>query len=203
MTNDFYVYIIFRSSGIPCYVGKGRGDRIDRHDYRCHSSHLRAIMRLSEALLPRLKLREGLSEAEAFETEIAFIAAIGREANGGPLVNKTDGGEGQSGRVTSEATRKKLRAAYAAQDPSKREAARLAAVASESYSRKMSDLQKGRPLTAEWRANISAGQTGKSRDPSGYEKTASWHRGRKRSPEACENMRKARLASLAKKASNG
>jgi len=38
--------------------------------------------------------RSNLSKEQACEIEIAFIAAIGREIHGGPLVNMTDGGDG-------------------------------------------------------------------------------------------------------------
>ena len=47
--------------------------------------------------IPKLRVRENLTEDEAFETEIALILAIGRADRGsGPLTNMTDGGEGWS-----------------------------------------------------------------------------------------------------------
>ncbi len=55
------------------------------------------------------KLKENLTNAEACLLEIAFIAAIGRKANGGPLVNLTDGGEGISGLKHTEETRAAMR----------------------------------------------------------------------------------------------
>jgi hypothetical protein len=54
--------------------------------------------------VPYVKVREHITEAEAFETEIALIKAIGRFPFG-PLVNMTDGGEGSSGHVRSLRTR--------------------------------------------------------------------------------------------------
>ena len=111
--NCFYVYILFRPDGRPCYVGKGRGKRINRHFSSAisgsHSNkHLMNIIRKSSGSIPSVIIRNDLSEQEAFEFEIAWIKAIGREAFGGPLVNKTDGGEGPTGFVASEITRQRL-----------------------------------------------------------------------------------------------
>lgn len=103
MTNDLYVYIIFRSNGIPCYVGKGSGGRWTKHVNRSHNKHLTNIYNKSGGDLPVIKVREGLTDLEAIETEIALIAAIGRDAMGGPLVNLTDGGDGTRGaKMTNE-----------------------------------------------------------------------------------------------------
>jgi len=95
---DFYVYVLFRPNGIPCYVGKGSGQRWRRRDRHKRNPHLGHIIRLAGADLPAVIVRDGLAEHEAFDTEQAFIAAIGREPSG-PLVNLSDGGEGPSGAV--------------------------------------------------------------------------------------------------------
>ncbi len=87
----FYVYVLFRPNGTPCYVGKGKDDRWLRMRRR-HNKHLSGIIKAAGGEIPSVKVRDGLSEHEAFDIEIALIAAIGREANGGPLVNLTDGG---------------------------------------------------------------------------------------------------------------
>lgn len=57
--------------------------------------------------LPVVKVREGLTESDAFQTEIAFISAIGRGKNG-PLVNLTDGGDGPTGAKHSKKARKQI-----------------------------------------------------------------------------------------------
>lgn len=93
--SKFYIYIIFRPNGVPCYIGKGKGARWRMYEMGYyHNLHLERIACNAGGDLPIVKIRSGLSEVEAFETEIALIRAIGREANGGPLVNLTDGGEG-------------------------------------------------------------------------------------------------------------
>lgn len=39
-------------------------------------------------------VRDNLTEVEAYEIEAAFITAIGRDCDGGPLVNLSEGGKG-------------------------------------------------------------------------------------------------------------
>lgn len=101
----FYVYVLFRPNGIPCYVGKGKNARWIAHERAgCNHSnkHLARIIVNAGGALPKIKVREGLTEAEAIETEIALIAAIGR-GNYGPLVNLTNGGDGISGFIQTRA----------------------------------------------------------------------------------------------------
>jgi hypothetical protein len=133
--NDYYVYVIFRPNGIPCYVGKGKGRRAEHHARFSHNRHLKSIYNLADGNLPLVKIRQGLTDAEACETERAFIAAIGRRDLGkGPLVNFCDGGEGLSGHIKSPET--------------------LA---------KMSKNLRGIPRTPEWRENQRKAQTGLKR----------------------------------------
>jgi hypothetical protein len=109
----FYVYCLFRPDGRPCYVGKGKGDRIKRHERagRLHRNpHLAAIIKKAGGTLPQVILHDGLSEDVAFAYEITLIAAIGREVHGGPLVNQSDGGEGPAGMRHSDATKAKISA---------------------------------------------------------------------------------------------
>lgn len=99
MLNIFYVYIYFRPwNGQPCYVGKGKRNRWNYHlclGVNHPNKHFANIfLKANGRELPRVKIREHLSEEEALEMEVALIRAIGRQINGGPLVNLTDGGEG-------------------------------------------------------------------------------------------------------------
>lgn len=106
--HQFYVYVIFRPNGIPCYVGKGKGGRWRQHIRRSCNIHLTRIYRHAGGDLPIVKVREHLSNDEACATEIALIGAIGRDDLGrGPLVNLSDGGDG-TGRRHSAVTRQKL-----------------------------------------------------------------------------------------------
>lgn len=105
---DFYVYVIFRPNGVPCYVGKGRRNRWEVHSLkttRNTNRHLSAIYKEAGGKLPIVKVRERLTDKEAIETEVALIRGIGRHRHGGPLVNFTDGGEGHAGYEQSTETK--------------------------------------------------------------------------------------------------
>jgi hypothetical protein len=101
MKDDFYTYAYLREDGTPYYIGKGRGNR-------AYSKLGRSI-----GLPPRdriLLLKTELPEEEAFRHEIYMIAVFGRKDLGtGILYNFTDGGEGTSGRICLEETRRKIR----------------------------------------------------------------------------------------------
>jgi hypothetical protein len=94
----YYCYILFDWLGVPRWVGKGMSNRINQIIY--HSDPVnwmknefveRTWIMLED--LPRIKVREHITEQEAFETEVALIAVIGRFPYG-PLYNMTDGGDG-------------------------------------------------------------------------------------------------------------
>lgn len=182
----FYVYLLSRPDGTPCYVGKGNGARWTKHERRgTHNPHLAHIIRNAGGSLPKQKVHDGLTEGEAFQKERELIAEIGREANGGPLVNLTDGGEGTSGfkmppeiveRVASVNRGNKYSVGKRA-SPESRLKRRLAKI--------------GRTLTEEHRAKIAASNTGRAPSPEACEKIRLSKLGKKRSAEACAAMRAA------------
>jgi len=103
----YYVYAYLRSvdsdvsnAGTPYYIGKGKGGR--------------AYKKRQPISLPKDKkniilLHENLTEAEAFELEKKYIAEYGRVDLGtGILRNRTDGGDGSSGFMHSEETKRRL-----------------------------------------------------------------------------------------------
>ncbi len=105
----FYVYAIFRPNGVPCYIGKGHGDRAAHHEKTTHNRRLARIFARAGGSLPVVVIRDGLTECEAFAAEIALITALGRaNLKTGPLVNLTDGGDGQTGWVPSAETRQRI-----------------------------------------------------------------------------------------------
>lgn len=127
----FYVYVIFFVDGTPCYVGKGKGNRCESHFKRTHNRYLHRLIQ-KYGQLPVVIIRENLTECQAFETETAFIRAIGRRDTGtGPLLNFTDGGEGSSGYQHSDDVKIRLSeiARGRFQDPTERE--RISRVISE------------------------------------------------------------------------
>lgn len=57
-----------------------------------------------------VRVREGLTEREALDLEVALVSKYGRINTGGLLCNLTDGGEGVSGHVHNEETRSRMAA---------------------------------------------------------------------------------------------
>ena len=111
MTKDprrFYVYAYLRSKdsdqGLkysPYYIGKGCGKRA----FEKYGRTVPAPIDNSYIAF----VEEGLTEVEAFSLETYCIQAYGRiDMGNGILRNRTDGGEGSSGAVVSEETRRKL-----------------------------------------------------------------------------------------------
>jgi hypothetical protein len=111
---NFYVYAHFDDRGIIFYIGKGQGDRAyngvaggikRRSQYWC-----RHVEKYCAAGKPSVTiLFSDMPESIALATEKKWIGMLGRSnLNRGQLVNLTDGGEGVSGRVYSESTRKKM-----------------------------------------------------------------------------------------------
>lgn len=124
----FYVYALFDADGIVRYIGKGKNGRWTQHasDKRRAKPFIQeAIARLGD--YPRLKIREGLSEFEAYQVEQALISAIGL-APDGPLVNRTAKGSGPNSHQVrvwhserspedKSASARKSRATFAASTP--------------------------------------------------------------------------------------
>lgn len=125
---DYYVYVYLdtRKGGIytygdlifdyePFYVGKGRDRRMFFHLYECSGckskirfNRIRSI-RKSGMEPVVLKVIDNLLERDALEMEKKIIQLIGRkDLNAGPLINLTDGGEGESGWKWSDEQKQKL-----------------------------------------------------------------------------------------------
>jgi hypothetical protein len=118
-----YIYLDPRKKGLftyreytfeyePFYVGKGHGERCDCHLIENKNLFLDDLnLSLKQKILVEmikfdkvnpiiLKVKENISEQEAFDLEILLILLIGRlDKKTGPLTNLTDGGEGPSGRI--------------------------------------------------------------------------------------------------------
>ena len=134
--NRFYTYAYLREDRTPYYVGKGTGDRIYRTTGR--------IINLPKDRLRIIYLKQNITEAEAFRHEIYMIAVFGRKDIGtGILHNRTDGGEGNSGWVPSEETRRK-----------QSEVAKVRVV-SEETKIKISEAMKGRTYSDEYKKKMS------------------------------------------------
>jgi len=101
MDNFFYTYAYLREDKTPYYIGKGYGDRSRR-------KHKKQKIKVppSERILI---LKQNLTEADAFRHEVYMIAILGRKDKGtGILRNRTDGGEGATGRIVSPESRRRI-----------------------------------------------------------------------------------------------
>ena len=97
----YYTYAYLREDKTPYYIGKGKGNRA----YKKHRKGIGVPKDKSRIIF----LKQNLTEEEAFRHEIYMIAVFGRKDLGtGILHNLTDGGDGASGYVFSEETKRKL-----------------------------------------------------------------------------------------------
>jgi hypothetical protein len=86
---EYYTYAYLREDKTPYYVGKGKGRRV----YSTNRKGLKPPKDKSRII----KLKQNLTEEEAFKHEIYMIAVFGRKDLGtGILHNRTDGGDGAS-----------------------------------------------------------------------------------------------------------
>lgn len=157
--NDFYVYIYLdpRKPGEyfyedlkfdfePFYVGKGKGNRIFRHTYlfkdEVNNYKINKIKKIKSLKLNPiiLKLVDNLNETMAFEKEKEIILKIGRLENG-PLVNFSDGGEGQSGYRHTENDKKRIGTGVKNSERYQK------SIKSEEHRKKLSDSLKGHKPT--------------------------------------------------------
>lgn len=111
---QFYVYIYRLLDGTPIYVGKGSRWRFRDHFGPKYKTRLGFKLR-------KLRKEEGYSlypefifvkdDREGLSLEIALISKFGREDLGtGTLYNLTDGGEGTSGWVMTDAAKERRKA---------------------------------------------------------------------------------------------
>lgn len=176
----FYTYAYFRPDGRPLYIGKGQTKRWRDHFRQAQKiiaggswpkhgnpKFLRIIIKAIRAGIdvPIVKLQTDLTAEQAIRNEVVLIAAVGREANDGPLVNLTDGGEGMEGFVHSDESRQKQRTARLGKPMSAETKAKISATSKgrpkpTGFGDRISASLKGKPLSVERRAKISAARTG-------------------------------------------
>jgi len=99
--NRFYTYAYLREDRTPYYIGKGQTHRLL---YKPKTGDVRPPKDKSRIIF----LKQNLTEEEAFKHEIYMISVFGRKDLGtGMLRNRTNGGEGSSGRIESEELKRK------------------------------------------------------------------------------------------------
>lgn len=106
----FYTYAHYKAdTGEIFYVGKGVDDKNNRaYSKNSRNEHWHNVVN-KHGFIVRI-IADFELEIDVFRTEVHLIAMIGRKDKGlGPLVNWTDGGEGESGRICKPETREKIR----------------------------------------------------------------------------------------------
>ena len=162
--NDFYTYAFLREDRTPYYIGKGTGNRIYSKKRRIHPPKDKSRI---------IYLKQNLTEAEAFRHEIYMIAVFGRKDLGtGILYNRTDGGEGSSGFIHSEESKRKLSIAGKGKTLSEETRRKISEAhkggnhylygktPSEETKRKMRESRKGRIFSDETKRKISEAHKG-------------------------------------------
>jgi len=106
-----YLYLDPSKNDEIFYIGKGTGNRANRHLKRKdrHPFVQRLQKMLNEGIQPIITKIECSAEKAAFDLEMGLIRLIGRkDKNEGLLLNLTNGGEGPSGYHHSETTKIKI-----------------------------------------------------------------------------------------------
>ena len=155
---DFYVYIHFRrDNGLPFYVGKGmRNGRYDRmKESGCRRNEYWNRIMNKHGYTAKVIRNCGSDEELAHHYEMELIGIF--RGIGFELTNLTDGGDGCSGRVPSDETRRKL------------SEANLGKTLSDEHRQKISEASSGenhpnwgKTLSDETRQKISEATLGKS-----------------------------------------
>jgi hypothetical protein len=158
--NRFYTYAYLRKDRTPYYIGKGEGNRA----YNKHQKGISVPKDKSRILF----LKQNLLEEEAFKHEIYMIAVFGRKDLGiGILRNRTNGGEGASGAIKSEETKRKLSESKKGKSQSEETKRKIGEAKkgenncfygkshSEETKRKLSESHKGKSLSVETKEKLS------------------------------------------------
>jgi hypothetical protein len=163
----YYTYAYLREDKTPYYIGKGTGDRLYKKGSR--------VFAPPKDKSRIIYLKQNLTEEEAFKHEIYMIAVLGRKDLGtGILHNRTDGGEGCSGAIRSDETKRKLSEAKKN--------------ISEETRRKMSEARKGKPHSEEHVKNLSRANKGKTRSEETRKRISEAHKGKTHLEESIQKM---------------
>ena len=182
----YYTYAYLREDKTPYYIGKGKGNRA----YKKHRKGIGVPKDKSRIIF----LKQNLTEEEAFRHEIYMIAVFGRKDLGtGILHNLTDGGDGASGYVFSEETKRKQSEAH------KGNTTWLGKTHSEESKRKMSDTRKGKTHSEETKRKQSEAKKGKTFSEESKRKMSEAQKGKSLSEETRRKMSETRKGKIPSK----
>ena len=183
----YYTYAFLREDRTPYYIGKGKGNRA----YRRRDKGIKPPKDKSKILI----LKQNLTEEESFRHEVYMIAVFGRKDLGtGILHNKTNGGDGVSGAVVSDETRRKMSEALKGKPRSKEirrkiSEAHRGKTHSEESRRNMSESQKGKTFSEETKRKLSESQKGKNHSEETRRKMSEARKGKKWWNDGCGNCK--------------
>lgn len=154
MADPFYVYVHRRAdTGLPFYVGKGKGDRARSRQGR-NAWWLAIVAKHGE---PTIHVAAtGLHEELAHLAEVELIDQYRRR--GLKLVNLTDGGEGMSGYAVPADVLARRAASQRGQKRPSVSASLKGRAKSEEHRRKLSEAKIGKRMSEAARAAMSEGQ---------------------------------------------
>ena len=183
----YYTYAFLREDRTPYYIGKGKGNRA----YRRRNKGIKPPKDKSKILI----LKQNLTEEESFRHEVYMIAVFGRKDLGtGILHNKTNGGDGVSGAVVSDETRRKMSEALKGKPRSKEIRRKISEshkgkTHSEESRRNMSESQKGKTFSEETKRKLSESQKGKNHSEETRRKMSEARKGKKWWNDGCGNCK--------------
>jgi hypothetical protein len=194
--NDFYTYAYLREDRTPYYIGKGQGRRAytkNKRQFKPPKDKSRIIF-----------LKQNLLEQEAFKHEKYMIGVFGRKDLGtGILHNKTDGGEGSSGLIHSDETKRKMSESHTGKTFSENHRKKISEAnknPSEEIRRKQSEANKGKIFSEEHKKKLSQAQSkyksekhqfyGKTHSEESRRKMSEAHKGQTHSEETRKKLSK-------------
>ena len=149
----YYVYAYLRTQELtPYYIGKGSGNRYKEY----HGGHITVPTDPKRIVF----MEKNLTELGALALERRYIRWYGRQNNfTGILKNLTDGGEGASGAIVNEETRKKMSKSQKNRPPETEETKRKKSISASG----VNNSQYGKPVSAETKMKLSIANSGKKK----------------------------------------
>ena len=182
----YYTYAYLREDRTPYYIGKGKEDRIYSKQKNIKPPKDKSRI---------LYLKQNLTEEEAFKHEIYMIDVFGRKDLGtGILHNRTDGGEGSSGCIPSEETKRKLSEVNKGRIVSEETRKKISETSkgktlSEEHIKKISEANKGHAVSEETKRKLSEAHKGNTLSEEHKRKLSEVRKGRKWWNDGCGNCK--------------